>query len=123
MHPEIKRIVLFLLSGGVVFTVAFLLNWSLFYWFGFSALLAYILSAIPVFFLSFFLQSKIVFESHRIDFKIYALFLVSVMLSNAFGALILLLSLELAVYEISIIVALSSQSLISYFVLKKIVFK
>ena len=122
MHPEIKRVTLFLLSGGIVFTVAFSLNWTLFYWLSLSPLLAYILSAIPVFFLSFFLQSRVVFESRRANLKTYALFLASVLLSNAFGALILSLFLRLAVYEISVIVALGSQSLISYFVLKRIVF-
>jgi putative flippase GtrA len=123
MHSELKRVILFLFSGGVVFITAFFLNWVLVHWFYFSPLVAYIISALPVFLLSFYLQSKVVFKSSNTTLKTYLLFLGSVIISNIFGALVLLFFLELVIYEISIFIALGSQSIISYFVLRGVVFK
>jgi len=123
MHPELKRIIRFLLSGGTVFLFAFILNWTLVHWFYLSPLASYIISAIPIFLLSFFLQSRVVFRSEEIVLKTYLLFLGSVVISNFFGSLILLFFLKYTPYEASIFIALGSQSLISYVVLKKIVFR
>jgi putative flippase GtrA len=123
MHPELKRIILFLFSGGIVFVTAFCLNWVLVHWFYFSPLVAYAISALPVFLLSFSLQSKVVFKSNNVNLKTYTLFLGSVIVSNIFGAFVLLFFLRLTIYEISIFISLGSQSIISYFVLRKIVFK
>ncbi len=123
MHPELKKVFLFLLSGGAVFITAFCLNLALVRWFYFSPSVAYVISALPVFFLSFYLQSKVVFKSNNISLKTYSLFLGSVIVSNIFGVFVLSFFLKLVIYEISIFIALSFQSVISYFILKKIVFK